>query len=72
MKYFYELQDWLCLQWRMDDARYVNEFVQKMNVYIENEIIPGDNVIVSYETMNHPLNIHNVKLLVNRLIEENS
>lgn len=55
---------------RMDDARYVNEFVQKMNVYIENEIIPGHNVIVTYETMNHPLNIHNVKLLVNRLIKK--
>lgn len=55
---------------RMDDARYANEFVQKMNTYIENEIIPGDNIVVTYETMNNPLNIHNVKLLVNQLIEK--
>ncbi|MDD6038331.1 MAG: hypothetical protein PUD20_06010 [bacterium] len=55
---------------RMDDARYVNEFVQKMNAYIENEIIPGEDVIVTYETMNHPLNIHNVKVLVKRLLEK--
>ena len=48
----------------------MNEFVQKMNAYIENEIIPGEDVIVTYETMNHPLNIHNVKVLVKRLLEK--
>lgn len=55
---------------RMDDARYASEFVQKMNLYIANEIIPGEDVIVTYETMNFPLNIHNVKVLVKSLIEK--
>ena len=34
---------------RVDDARYVNEFVQKMNAYIENEIIPGDHAFEDIE-----------------------
>lgn len=55
---------------RMDDPRYSNEFVRKMNTYIENGIIPGEDVIVTYETMNYPLNIHNVKLLVKHIIEK--
>lgn len=55
---------------RMDDARYVNDFVKKMNLYIENGVIPGEDVIVTYETMNSPLNIHNVKVLVKRLLEK--
>ncbi|MCI7323593.1 MAG: hypothetical protein MR508_09930 [Lachnospiraceae bacterium] len=54
---------------RMDDVRYVNDFVQKMNVYAENNLFPGEDVIVTYETMNLPLNIHMVKVQVNRLIK---
>ena len=54
---------------RMDDSRYANEFVQKMNTYIENKLFPGEDVIVTYETMNNPLNIHNVKMIVGRLME---
>lgn len=54
---------------RMDDARYASEFIQKMNTYIENKLFPGEDVIVTYETMNNPLNIHNVKMIVGRLME---
>lgn len=54
---------------RMDDSRYASGFVQKMNTYMENKLFPGDDVIVTYETMNCPLNIHNVKMIVGRLIE---
>lgn len=54
---------------RMDDARYASEFIQKMNTYIENKLFHGEDVIVTYETMNNPLNIHNVKMIVGRLME---
>lgn len=55
---------------RMDDARYADDFVKKMNIYTENRLFQGDDVIVTYETMNCPLNIHNVKMIIRRLIEE--
>ena len=41
-----------------------------MNTYIENGIIPGEDVIVTFETTNSPLNIHNVKMLVKYLLEK--
>ena len=53
---------------RMDDSRYANQFVQKMNLYLENDIFQGENLIVTYETMNFPLNIQNVKTIIQRLV----
>ncbi len=53
---------------RMDDSRYANEFVQKMNTYIENKLFPGEDVVVTYESMNCSLNIHNVKMIIGRLV----
>lgn len=55
---------------RMDDPKYANEFVQKMNTYIANGFLPGKDVIVTYETVNFPLNIHSVKMLVKDLTED--
>ena len=54
---------------RMDDARYASEFIQKMNTYIENKLFPGEDVVVTYESMNCSLNIHNVKMIVGRPME---
>ncbi len=53
---------------RMDDARYADDFVRKMNIYTENGLFQGDDVIVTYESMNCPLNIHNVKMVVKKLV----
>ncbi|MGN0412539.1 MAG: hypothetical protein ACI4FV_05830 [Lachnospiraceae bacterium] len=53
---------------RMDDPRYANQFVQKMNLYLENNIFQGENLIVTYETMNFPLNIQNVKTIIQRVV----
>lgn len=53
---------------RMDDAKYADDFVKKMNIYTENGLFQGDDVIVTYETMNYPLNIHSVKMVVRRLV----
>lgn len=54
---------------RMDDVRYINDFVHKMNMYMENKLFPGEDVIVTFETMSHPLNIQNIKRIVGHLIE---
>lgn len=55
---------------RMDDAKYADDFVRKMNIYTENGLFQGDEVIVTYESMNCPLNIHNVKMIAKKLLEE--
>lgn len=55
---------------RMDDPRYSNDFVQKMNLYMENQLFQGEDVVVTYETMTNPLNIYNVNILVQKMIEK--
>jgi len=53
----------------MDDPNYATEFVKKLNTYIENDILPGRDVIVTYETSAIPLEIGVVKKLIKNLIE---
>ena len=53
----------------MDDAYYATEFVRKMNAYVYNGLIPGKDVIVSYETQELPLDIGVVKKMVNQITE---
>lgn len=53
----------------MDDAFYSNEFVKKMNLYVSNGLIPGKDVVLSYETSLTPLDINAVKRLVKEVIE---
>lgn len=55
---------------RMDDVRYTAGFVQKMNIYAKNNIVTGHNLIVTYETMNYPLDIKVVKNLIEMLIND--
>ena len=52
---------------RMDDVQYANSFVQKMNIYMKNGLFQGEDVIVTYETADCPVNIHGVKMVVKRL-----
>ncbi len=52
----------------MDDAFYANEFVRKMNIYIANGILPGRDVVVSYETSLTPLDINAVKKLIKEVL----
>ncbi len=35
---------------RMDDPKYANKAVRKIDQYIKNKIIPGDNLILTFET----------------------
>ena len=49
---------------RMDDPRYAANFVKKINTYIDNEIIPGKDLIVTYETVNSPIVIQHIQLQI--------
>lgn len=53
---------------RMDDSHYANEFVKKMNTYIDNDLLPGRDVVVSFESLSNPLDIKVVKRLVKKII----
>ena len=45
----------------MDDPYYTNEFVKKMNTYIANNLLPGRDVIVTFETMGNALDIRGLQ-----------
>jgi len=49
----------------MDDQNYVeNTFVPKMYDYYSNGFLPGENMIMTFETRRHPLNTAHVKKLI--------
>lgn len=41
---------------RMADVAYAENAIQKIALYEQNNIFPGDRLILTYETQNHPLN----------------
>ena len=53
---------------RIDDPYYANDFVKKMNTYIANDLLPGRDVVVSFESQSTPLDIKVVKRLVKQII----
>lgn len=52
---------------RMDDPYYANEFVKKMNTYIANELLPGRDIMITYETLGNSLDISVVKRMVKEI-----
>lgn len=54
----------------MDNVEYVNDFICKVNTYISNNIIPGKNLIITYETLDSPLNVNTIKILINKIIDD--
>ena len=54
---------------RMDDAHYANEFVKKINTYMDNGLLLGRDVVVSFETLLNPLDIKVVKRLIKQIIK---
>lgn len=53
---------------RMDDSYYANEFVKKIGIYKQNGLLPGRDVILSFESYSNPLDIGVVKELVGAMI----
>ena len=48
----------------MDDEVYRNNVYQKMKRYCENGIIPSINLITTYETNDHPLNVDYIESII--------
>ena len=54
----------------IDDADYRNNALQKIRLYEENGIFPGDRLLITCETQKNPLNIRNIeKQLIHILID---
>lgn len=47
----------------MDDLGYVEKALDKITIYAQNDILPGKNLILTYETAQTPLNQRKVKPL---------
>lgn len=51
---------------KMDDPKYAKNTLLKLNLYIENHIIPSINLITTYETQNHPLALKQIKTTISQ------
>ena len=52
---------------RMDDPYYAGDFVRKMNVYVENDLLPGRDIFLTFETLSNQLDINVVNKLIKSL-----
>lgn len=48
----------------MDDSSYAEKALQKIIIYEQNGIFPGENLILTYETRKNPLNRKQVRLMM--------
>lgn len=53
---------------RMDDSYYANDFVRKINTYIANDLLPGREVVLTFEAQGNSLDIGIVKRLVRSIL----
>ena len=53
----------------MDDASYVENAIQKINVYLQNGICSKDNLIITYETKKNPLNQKTIKSMIEHYLK---
>lgn len=61
--YFYEHAG------RMDEPKYAVDFVKKMNLYSYNNILQGNELLITYETYSMPLDVNCVKKIVQSILE---
>lgn len=54
----------------LEDPLYLQKNLIKLNEYAHNNILPGYNLIITYETSYAPINIKEVKRIINRMFAE--
>lgn len=52
----------------LDNSYYASEFVKKINNYVENDLLPGRDVIITFESQANTLDISVVKKLIMEII----
>lgn len=53
----------------MAEQEYVEDFIWKYNLYIANHILPGKDILFTFESENSPLNIQMLKIIGNELMK---
>lgn len=53
---------------KMDDPEYADDFVRKVNTYISNDLLPGRDVVFSYESISNPLEIGVIRKMVEEVV----
>lgn len=53
----------------MDDPVYAENAVQKIASYEQNEIFPGDKLILTYETQKNPLNQKQIMRIIHHYLQ---
>ena len=54
----------------MDDHEYMEKALKKIQIYEQNGIFPGTNLLITYETMQNPLNSNRVLNLIRRYLKQ--
>lgn len=54
----------------MDDINYKNNAVSKIKMYIDNGILPFENLIITYETQDEPLGYQKIENIIKSLLIE--
>ncbi len=52
----------------MDDITYMENALQKLTLYMQNGISFNNNLIITYETKKHPLNLRIIKLMIEQYL----
>ena len=52
----------------MSKPEYVSDFVWKNSLYYENHLLPGTDVLFTFETEDHPLEIRTLKNMISDLM----
>ncbi len=55
----------------MDDMDYVEKALHKITLYEQNEIFPGDKLILTYETQKNPINQKNIRRIIQHCFWKN-
>ncbi len=53
---------------RMDDPEYAEKAVRKIDSYVRTGIIPGDRLIITFETSNYVLSDRTIKEMIDKFI----
>lgn len=53
---------------KIDDVRYRQQYHEKMELYLQNTILPDDNLICTYETAERPLDLETVEEKIQRYL----
>lgn len=52
----------------MDDLEYAQKAVAKLNLYAENGIIPGSNLLITMEAKTEPLDARNLEMIIQKFL----